>query len=144
MEIARGRHVYCKPRSHLAVAVMQVRLPLQRIRITVSCVCLGLPLTSHPVAYLEAFLVQSAFTPRGNCSDMGVGWKCSTEQLYGQTRGVEDQHRRWPFQGCDLPAEACLVSSLRNKGGLGLGKTHTDCHWRGGGNTRTKISMTSR
>jgi hypothetical protein len=27
----------------------------------------------YQVAYLEAFAVQYAFTPRGRCSDMGVG-----------------------------------------------------------------------
>ena len=43
---------------------------LQQIRVTM---CLGLP-----VAYLEAFVVQYAFTPRGRCSDMDVG-----EEMFG-------------------------------------------------------------
>ena len=91
---------------------------LQHNRITV---CLGLP-----VAYLEAFLVQCAFTPRGRCSDaarrawsVGDMVTCSTKHLCGCTRDLEDD-RQTVRVTLSQPRHA---SYLRNRDALRVGQS---------------------
>jgi hypothetical protein len=56
------------------------------------------------VAYLEAFVVQYAFTPRGRCSDMDVGGSSTFVVKHEDSRIIVRRAQKY-----GLPAEAKLI-----------------------------------